>query len=290
MKKDNFVIEVPDYFIDKIQALKLSTMSFFYYFNSQSSHQVNVQVNQHMLIHIFNGRKVIQEDKIQHEVKSGQSVFISKGLYSMSEILCQYKEQFDGMMVFFDDEFLLAMFNKYPALLKNSQSYSKNDSKVCIIESSEGLDDSMRSVHSYIKRKSDNELLVQLKFEEIFLHLLQSEESSEILKYFQHLHSNSLYEFKKLVEKNSFDSVEQMIQESKLSEPQFRKTFDELYQMAPKEWLLKKALLKAKKLLSNKDLNVTQVCFETGFNSLSWFIKSFKKEFGQTPKRFQQNC
>ena len=53
---------------------------------------------------------------------------------------------------------------------------------------------------------------------------------------------------------------------------------------------LKKALKKAKKLLIKKELNVTEICYECDFNSLSWFIKSFKKEFGITPKQYQQNC
>jgi AraC-like DNA-binding protein len=63
-----------------------------------------------------------------------------------------------------------------------------------------------------------------------------------------------------------------------------------MYDSTPKEWLLHKSLNKAKALLATKELNVTEVCLECGFGSTSWFIKSFKKEFGLTPKKFQQNC
>jgi len=81
-----------------------------------------------------------------------------------------------------------------------------------------------------------------------------------------------------------------MIQLSKLPETQFRDIFYELYATTPKEWLLKRALLKAKLLLEDKSLTVTEVCFECGFNSSSWFAKSFKEEFGLSPKKYQQNC
>ncbi len=40
-----------------------------------------------------------------------------------------------------------------------------------------------------------------------------------------------------------------MIFQSKLSQLQFRKLFKELYNTTPKEWLVKKSLTKAKKVL-----------------------------------------
>ena len=126
--------------------------------------------------------------------------------------------------------------------------------------------------------------------EEIFLQLLQGNSSDEIFKYFQTLYASSLFTLKKIFETKDFGTVDEMIKESKLSEVQFRKLFRQMYNSTPKEWLLRKSLDKAKALLANQELNVTEVCYECGFNSLSWFIKSFKKEFGLTPKKYQQNC
>lgn len=284
------ILQIPEYFSKNENILKLPTLSFMYYFNRKITKKVNVQINKHMLIHVFNGSKVIYNNDMKYNLSDKQSAFISKGQYFMSEILSIEKSYFDGIMVFFDDDFLLSMFNKYPALLENKDTKNINNNSLCIVEKSDALHATMLSTKSYLERKSDEDMLVQLKFEEIFLQLLQSNKSNEILKYFQSLYSKSLFKFKNLFENNNFKNVEDMINQSKLSQPQFRKLFNELYNTTPKEWLLKKFLLKSKKLLEDKELNVTEVCYECGFNSISWFIKSFKKEFGTTPKKYQQNC
>lgn len=162
--------------------------------------------------------------------------------------------------------------------------------KLCIIENSQALHETMLSTKSYLERQSDESALIQLKFEEIFLQLLQSNSSNEITEYFQSLYATSMFKFKDLFENNDYINVEEMIKKSRLSEVQFRKIFKQMYRTTPKEWLLRKSLNKAKTLLATKEFNVTEVCFECGFHSISWFIKSFKNEFGITPKKYQQNC
>jgi AraC-like DNA-binding protein len=42
-------------------------------------------------------------------------------------------------------------------------------------------------------------------------------------------------------------------------------------------------------LLLEGNLNVSEVCFETGFNSLSYFCRSFKKHFGCIPSSYKSN-
>lgn len=282
------IIQVPEHFSKSDNILKLPTLSFMYYFNREITPKVNVQINQHMLIHVFNGSKVIYNEEKTYTLVEKQSAFISKGQYFMSEILSVDKACFEGIMVFFDDAFLLSMFSKYPSLNVAVESKEKKTDALCIVEDSQALHETMLSTSAYIQRSSDEHLLIQLKFEEVFLQLLQSNSSHEILTYFQSLYTHSLFKFRDLFENRQFENVEDMITHSKLSSTHFRKVFSELYDTTPKEWLLKKSLLKAKILLEEKELNVTEVCMACGFNSISWFIKSFKKEFGLTPKKYQQ--
>jgi AraC-like DNA-binding protein len=282
------IIQVPEHFLKREDILQFENLSFLYYFNRNKTEKIHVQLNKHMLLHVFNGSKIISNDGAEHTVSSEQSVFMSKGQYFMSEILSFEKSHFDGIMVFFDDTFLFSIFNKYENLKKHAQAHNSN--KLCIIENSSALHETMLSTKSYLERQSDGSTLVKLKFEEIFLQLLQSNSSHEIVQYFQSLYATGIFKFKDLLENNVFLNVEEMIHKSGLSEMQFRKTFKQVYGHTPKEWLLNQSLHKAKNLLSTKELNVTEVCFECGFHSISWFIKSFKKEFGITPKKYQQNC
>ena len=282
------LIQIPEHFAANPNTLQLSSLSLLYYFNKEQTQKVNVQLNKHMLIHVFNGSKTIHVGDTDYDIAEHQSAFISKGQYFISEQLSDETSYFDGMMVFFDDEFLHKLFIKYDIL--NEKADKELSDSLFIVEDSTPLHETMLSTKNYIKRDSREPLLIQLKFEEIFLQLIQSNKSKKILHYLQSLYTSSIYKFEDFIQNGEFSTVKEMMQQSKLSEPQFRKTFAKLYKTTPKEWLLNRSLLKAKSLLEHKSLSVTEVCFECGFNSLSWFTKSFKEAFGTTPKKYQQNC
>ena len=53
------------------------------------------------------------------------------------------------------------------------------------------------------------------------------------------------------------------------------------------EYSLKARIEKAQKLLSEGSRNITETATECGFQSLSYFTKSFRKETGKAPKAWQ---
>tara|TARA_R110002074_G_scaffold5143_2_gene25227 strand:+ start:997 stop:1866 length:870 start_codon:yes stop_codon:yes gene_type:complete len=73
-----------------------------------------------------------------------------------------------------------------------------------------------------------------------------------------------------------------------LSRTQLFRKVKRLTQMSPQQYLRFVRLEKAKKLLQSKDkdLNVSEVCYNVGFASKSHFTRSFQKEFGFKPSEF----
>ena len=73
-----------------------------------------------------------------------------------------------------------------------------------------------------------------------------------------------------------------------LSRTQLFRKIKALTHMSPQRYLRFVRLEKAKKLLQakDKDLNVSEVCYEVGFTSKSHFTRSFQKEFGFNPSEF----
>ena len=45
----------------------------------------------------------------------------------------------------------------------------------------------------------------------------------------------------------------------------------------------------ASKLLMTSEKPISQVCFESGYNNISYFNRKFKEIMGQTPHRFKNN-
>jgi len=45
----------------------------------------------------------------------------------------------------------------------------------------------------------------------------------------------------------------------------------------------------ARKLLTTRKYNISEVSFEVGYSTSSHFIAAFKKKFGATPKRYMSS-
>ena len=83
-------------------------------------------------------------------------------------------------------------------------------------------------------------------------------------------------------------SIEQLAKLSKLSKSHFTKLFTKEMQVSPMVYLKTIRLQNAKKMLRAKELSVTQVAQQCGFNSVSYFSKLFKEYYNQTPKEFMK--
>ncbi|MBW2936575.1 alpha/beta fold hydrolase [Aureisphaera sp. CAU 1614] len=67
----------------------------------------------------------------------------------------------------------------------------------------------------------------------------------------------------------------------------FKRDFNSHFNTTPFKWVKTKRLEYAKKLLMESDLNVNQICLESGFINNSHFIKSFKEKFKLSPHKFK---
>ncbi len=58
--------------------------------------------------------------------------------------------------------------------------------------------------------------------------------------------------------------------------------------MAPVEFIRYIRLQAAAKMIVSEDVNISEAAYSSGFNDLSYFSKSFKKQFEMTPKQYQK--
>lgn len=65
--------------------------------------------------------------------------------------------------------------------------------------------------------------------------------------------------------------------------------FKEVTGMSITDFINRKRLAEAKKLLKYTDYNITEISGMVGFNSASRFISLFRERFDQTPKAFREN-
>lgn len=117
--------------------------------------------------------------------------------------------------------------------------------------------------------------------ERIRVHVTSSEEMS--------LDDKFLMRAKEIVEANMEDvlfSVEKMAEEMSLSRTQLLRKLKALTGLAPNDFIRDLRLQKAAEMIRQKADTITQIGYAVGFNDQSYFSKSFKKEFGETPTEY----
>jgi len=67
----------------------------------------------------------------------------------------------------------------------------------------------------------------------------------------------------------------------------FKRDFLEIFSTTPEKWLQKERLAQAHFLITQKNKRPSEVYLDLGFETLSHFSYTFKKQFGQTPTELQ---
>ncbi len=90
--------------------------------------------------------------------------------------------------------------------------------------------------------------------------------------------------------KNHFQEdipLEEMADMVSMTIPSFCRYFKKIANKTFVQFVNEYRLVHASKLLAEKPLSITEVCYESGFNNFSHFNKSFKAFTGQTPSEYR---
>ena len=83
-------------------------------------------------------------------------------------------------------------------------------------------------------------------------------------------------------------SIEQLAARANYSYHRFRHIFKTTFGISPKQYILLKRMEHAKTLIATTQLSITEICYQCGFPSSSFFIKQFKSSTGITPTKYRK--
>lgn len=82
-------------------------------------------------------------------------------------------------------------------------------------------------------------------------------------------------------------SIAVLARESCMSRSAFFQSFKKEFGLSPLEFVQQERITKAKLIMADNNLSITDVCYQSGFNHPNYFIKLFKRHEGITPAMYR---
>lgn len=267
----------------------METFSLYSHVSNQKASRNKIFLPQNLISLLEEGEKIVQYAGVETTVTASQIVILSSGNCLMTEKL-PVNNSYRSTLLFFDNTALGNFFKKYAVLIKNIPPEANNETQpFTVFEKDDFIRNYMASLNLIISKPSlFSNKLIELKFEELLLHLLEKY-PNEILS-FQHKNHNrySDFEIRKVVELNVTNNLtlEELAFLCHMSVSTFRRKFMKLYQLPPSQYFLRQKMKIAQSLLLNEE-NPSEVYYKVGYESHSGFSQSFKQLYGMSPKQFQ---
>lgn len=237
------------------------------------------------LFYVIDGRKIWHTAEKSYDIGKETCVFVRKGAWIFENFI---HDGFCVVLFFIPDEFICNTLKTKSKLLPEKMTKFE---PVIILERNDTLTAFFHSISSYFNETHEpDRSLLELKFKELILTIADNPQNAELLSYFcSLLHEPQHVVLQRVMDENyCFNlKLEQYAQLCNRSLSTFKRDFQKIYNQAPGQWLLEQRLQHSMRLLRDNHKTISEVTFESGFENISHFSRSFKKRFGTTPSGFR---
>ena len=250
---------------------------------------VSAMENEACFIYAVNGKSILYEPLQSSTLDTGESALMKCGNFINRWQITENQSPYEAIGIHFYPHVLRKVYdNEIPNFLKSKKSTTPTAFQK--MKAAPLIKHYIDSLMVYFENPSlVTEELIILKVKELIL-LLYNTDSNGMRELLADMFNPHEIEFKKLIKTNIFKdlSVEDLAYLSKMSLSSFKRKFKLVFDETPAKYIKKKRLEKAEELLKFSNLRITDVCYESGFNDLGNFSKSFTKHYGFPPSEFQK--
>lgn len=241
------------------------------------------------LVYAVNGNSIAYSSTEKHQLQTDESVLVKCGNFLNHWQVTADTSPSEAIAIHFYPEVLKLVYeNQIPEFLKNQTN--KRSPLIQKIEAEAVIKHYIDSLLFYFKNPNlATRDLIILKVKELIL-LLYNTNSHGIRQILADLFNPNEVSFKEIIKANLFNDLtgEEYAKLTNLSLSSFKRKFKSVFDATPAKYIKNKRLERAEELLKISNLRVTDICFESGFNDLGTFSKSFVKKFGTTPSNYQK--
>lgn len=239
---------------------------------------------------VVNGEKTMLFAEQTVEINPNTFHFLSAG-NCIASVKLSRQGLFRSILVFFTDEVLSDFYLKYDAQIRRIRDKKKITPEPYV---SVPKDDFIRQYIASLEwlLRTQPQLSPerkQLKLEELFLHLLETQPGLLLSFAFGPKGNFDELAIRRTVETNIARniSLDELAFLCNMSLSTFKRRFTKIYGAPPNQWILRRRMELARDLLQHYHEKPSDVYHKVGYENHSSFTASFKKTFGLTPKDFQ---
>ena len=245
-------------------------------------------IHQNMADIVIAGKKTIIDVYNITSLEAGELMILSKGSSLISQAL-PIQGLFHNLVIYFTNEVLAEFWIKYNT--RGFESEKGISNQPFITYRQDGfINNYIDSVLLLLKSPSKfSDKFKQLKLEELLLYLLHTDPKklqslSVIAK------DNEDMQFRKAAESHVTTpiSVDELAFLCNTSVSTFKRKFLKIYGTSPQKWLTQQKMRIAATLLKHPHERPGSVYEKVGYENQSSFILAFKKQYGVTPREYQQ--
>jgi AraC-like DNA-binding protein len=148
-----------------------------------------------------------------------------------------------------------------------------------------------RLIFLFMEDHPSKGLFANMMLQELLIRLMQTQSRFQLVEEAKNGSQDRLSHIIRYIQQHLSDpmSIEDLSKEACMSQSHFFRTFKHEMGMSPVDFILEARIEKARELLTETDLSVKEVGYQTGFNNLSYFNRVFKRKEDQTPTQFRKN-
>lgn len=129
------------------------------------------------------------------------------------------------------------------------------------------------------------------KLKEIILLLLDTENAPQVQGIMSNLFEVKTFEFKEVIKAHICSplSIQDLANLTNMSLSSFKKTFKEVYNDTPNNYLINKRIEKVKTLILKSNAPLTHIAYDCEFKTLAHMSRVFKTKYGVSPSEYRLN-
>jgi AraC-like DNA-binding protein len=240
------------------------------------------------IYYVLTGQKILHTPTRSYTLIKGNAIFVKKGACIVEQF---FREPFCIVVFIMPDSFIRRFVRENDPMIKK-QSASPSNELGIYIDADELLKSFYHSLLPYFtSQQNPPESLIELKFRELLIHILNNPANSQLIDYMRFLADDRIATLEQVMELNYAYNLplEAYAKLCNRSLSSFKRDFVDVFKMPPGKWLAEKKLTRSHYLITTTDKPVSDVALESGFENFAHFSKVFKQKFGESPMNLRKN-